>query len=551
MGLSTALFNGVSGLRTIAESLNVIGDNLANVNTPGFKSSVALFESVFSQTLSGATVPTSNLLGTNPVQLGLGTKLATIDRNFSQGSLNGTGNLGDLAIQGNGFFVLSDGFNVAFTRDGSFGLSVDGTLVDPATGLRVQGWQAVNNVVTPTGSVGDIIIPIGLSIVQETSNALFSGNFDGSGEIATTGNVLLGPALTVTAVPATTASLLVALDGSDLVNGDTITITGRKGGADITFTFNVTGASTLGQLADAIETGFGIADGAIAGGGDVIITASGEIEIQSDLGIANAIDDVMMTAADGTGTARPLFNAIFNPGGLSAFTETTAATGEGYVLSGLTVYDSLGNGVPLTITFTRTAPNDLQYIAESPFGTIVGSGTITYDNDGQFLSVDNDLIAIDRSGTGSTTPLAITLDFSTTTFLNGDNTMALASQDGYPIGSLEEFFVGLNGIVTGAFTNGLSLILGQVSTAVFPNQKGLLAIGDNLYVTSGNSGEPIVGVAGTGGRGTIVQGFLEGSNTDMATEFTNIIIAQRGFQANARTITTADVLLEEVINLTR
>ena len=112
MGLSTALFTGVSGLNTIAESLNVIGDNLANVNTPGFKSSTALFETVFSQTLSGATVPTSSLLGTNPVQLGLGTKLATIDRNFSQGSLNGTGNLGDFAVQGEGFFILSDGFYV-------------------------------------------------------------------------------------------------------------------------------------------------------------------------------------------------------------------------------------------------------------------------------------------------------------------------------------------------------------------------------------------------------------------------------------------------------
>jgi flagellar hook protein FlgE len=545
MGLSTALFNGVSGLNTIAESLNVIGDNLANVNTPAFKASTALFETVFSQTLSGATVPTSNLLGTNPVQLGLGTKLATIDRNFAQGSLNGTGNLGDLAMQGTGFFILSDGSDVAYTRDGSFGVSVDGRLVDPATGLRVQGWQAVNGVVTPTGSVGDIIIPLGLSIVQETSNALFSGNFDGAGVTATTGNVLLGPALTVGGGAAGAGSLLVALDGLDLVNGDVITISGRKGGADISFTFDVTNATTLGDLADAIETGFGIVDG------DVTIAAGGEIQIESDLGTANAITDVIMTADDGAGVARPLFNTLFNPGGLSAFTETTAADGESFVLSGLTVYDSLGNAVPLSVTFTRTGPNELQYLAESPLGTSVGSGTITYDNDGQFLSVDNDLIAIDRSGTGATTPLTVTLDFSNTTFLSGENTLALASQDGYPIGSLEEYFVGLNGIITGAFTNGLSLILGQVATASFPNQKGLLAVGDNLYITSGNSGEPIVGVAGTGGRGTIVQGFLEGSNTDLATEFTNIIIAQRGFQANARTITTADTLLEEVINLAR
>jgi flagellar hook protein FlgE len=541
MGLSTALFTGVSGLLTISESLNVIGDNLANVNTPGFKSSTALFETVFSQTLSGATVPTANLLGTNPIQLGLGTKLSSIDRNFAQGSLNGTGNLGDFAVQGNGFFILSDGVGIAFTRDGSFGLSVDGILVDPATGLRVQGWQAVDGVVTPMGSVGDIMIPIGVSIVQETSNALFSGNFNASGAEATTGNVLLGP--TMGAVTAVTE-----LDtlGLDLDAGDVITISGRKGGADISFTFDVTDTTTLGDLADAIEAGFGIADGAITGGGDVIITAGGEIQIQSDLGTGNAISDVLLTATDAVA-----FDAMYNPGGLSAFTETTPADGESFMLSGLNVFDSLGNSIPLNITFTRTGPNELQYLAESPLGTTVGSGTLSYDFDGQFLSADNNLISIDLGGTGATSPLSISLDFANTTFLSGDNTFAMSSQDGFPIGSLEQFFVGLNGIVTGSYTNGLSRTIGQVALAAFANQQGLMAIGDNLYLPSGNSGEPIVGVAGTGSRGTMVQGFLEGSNTDMATEFTNIIIAQRGFQANARTITTADMLMEEVISLVR
>ena len=221
------------------------------------------------------------------------------------------------------------------------------------------------------------------------------------------------------------------------------------------------------------------------------------------------------------------------------------------MLSGLDVFDSLGNSVPLNVTFTRTGTNTLRYLAESPFGTSVGSGTITYDNNGQFLSVDNDLISIDRSGAGAIDPLNITLDLSGTTFLSGVNTLALSSQDGFPIGSLEEFFVGIEGTITGAFSNGLSLVLGQVALAVFPNQQGLLAVGDNLFAMSGNSGEPITGVAGTGGRGTMVQGFLEGSNTDMAKEFTSIIITQRGFQANARTITTADNLLEEVISLVR
>ncbi len=554
MGLSTALFNGVSGLSTISEALNVIGDNLANVNTPGFKASTALFQTVFSQTLTGASVPSGNLLGTNPVQVGLGVTLATIGRNFSQGSFNNTGNLSDLAIQGNGFFILSDGEGIAFTRDGSFALAVDGTLVDPATGLRVQGWQAVGGVVTSTGAVGDIVVPVGSSIVQETSNALFSGNFNASGIIATTGTITDSAGLldATTGLAATAGTALTDLQdalavGLGLVAGDTITLTARMGGADVTASF-VVGATvtTLGDLATAIEGGLGIVDGNVA-----IDPADGSITITGDPGTGNAITQVVMTAADATGTARPAFNAVFNPGGGSGFTETTAADGESFVLSGLNVFDSLGNSVLLNVTLTRIGTNTVRYLAESPIGTSVGSGTITYDNNGQFLSVDNNLIAIDRSGAGAIDPLDVTLDFTGTSFLSGTNTMALSSQDGFPIGSFEEFFVGIDGVVSGSFSNGLTRILGQVALAIFPNQQGLLAMGDNLFLTSGNSGEPIVGTAGSGGRGTMVQGFLEGSNTDMAKEFTSIIITQRGFQANARTITTADSLLEEVISLTR
>lgn len=553
MGLSAALYNGISGLSTISEALNVIGDNLANVNTPGFKSSTALFETVFSQTLTGATVPTGNLLGTNPIQVGLGTTLASIHRNFTQGSLNSTGNLADLAIQGNGFFILSDGVGVAFTRDGSFALAIDGTLVDPATGLRVQGWTAVNGVVTPTGSVGDVVIPLGTSIVQETSNALFTGNFDGSGAFSTTGTVTDSAGLidTTTGLAAIAGTALVDLEnaaavGLGLVAGDTITLTGRRGGADITASFIVgTDVTTLGDLATAIEGAFGIVNGSVA------VDADGSILITGDFGTGNEITTVVMTAADAAGVSRTEFDNVFNTGGGSGFTEITAADGESFILSGLNVFDSLGNAVPLTITFTRTDTNTLEYLADSPFGTTVGSGTITYDSNGQFLSVDNALITIDRSGAGAIDPLDITLDFSGTTFLSGENTLALSSQDGFPIGSLEEFFVGIDGTITGSFSNGLTQIVGQVALASFANQGGLLAVGNNLFTTTGNSGEPLSGVAGSGGRGSIVQGFLEGSNTDMAKEFTNIIITQRGFQANARTISTADALLEEVISLTR
>ena len=564
MGLSSALFNGVSGLTTLSQSLNVIGHNLANVNTIGFKRSTALFETVFSQTLTGATAPSGNLFGTNPVQVGLGVTLASIGKNFSQGSLNATGVLSDLAIQGRGFFVLSDGVGTFYTRDGSFALAVDGTLVDPATGLRVQGYQAVDGVILSTGSVGDIRIPIGMSIVRATSQAFFSGNFDASGGIATTPTVADGPLMfdSLTAGPVTSGTFLTNLqDGTGTINlgltsGDTITITGRKGGAEITTTFSVTGTSTLGDFAAAIETAFGIVDG-----GSVTIEGGGFIRITSDLGPSNAITDVVFTAVDTGGNPVADFNDFYNPGGLSAFTET-AGDGESFVISGIELFDSLGNAVPLTVTFTHVendadpTTNEVRYLVESPFGTNVGIGTIFYNNEGQFITATDDgggapLISIDRSAAGAIDPLIATLDFSDTTFLSGEDTLALLSQDGLPIGSLEEFFVGTDGVITGIFTNGLTQTLGQVPLAIFPNQEGLLVVGENFFVTSANSGEAIVGDAGTGGRGTIAGGFLEGSNTDLATEFTNIIIAQRGFQANARTITTADTLLEEVISLVR
>lgn len=550
MGLSTALYNGVSGLSTISYSLNVIGDNLANINTTGFKASNALFESVFSQTLVGASGPNGYTLGTNPVQVGLGVKLAAIQRDFTQGSLNATGNFSDLAIQGNGFFILSDGIGSSYTRDGSFGLAVDGTLVDPATGLRVQGYEAVDGVVRSTGAVGDIVIPIGMSIAQETSNTLFSGNFNASGDIATTGTVTDGPALMDGGVPATGASLLTSLtDGAGtslgLQDGDIITIQGTKGGSEVSSTFTVTTTSTLDDLAAAVQNDFGIVDGSVT------VDADGSLTITGDLGTGNAIEDVMLTAADATGTARTDFNNTLNPGGTSAFTEITAADGESYIVSGLQVFDSLGNAVPLNITFTRVGTNTVQYLAESPSGTSVGSGIITYDSEGQFVGVTNDQITIDRSAAGAIDPLDVTLDFSTTSFLSGANTLALSSQDGYPIGSLEELYVGVDGVITGFFSNGQTLVLGQVALATFPNQEGLLATGNNLYVTSANSGEPMVGAPTTGGRGTILGGFLEGSNVDLSKELTNIIIAQTGFQANARTITAADNLLQEILTLVR
>ena len=557
MGITTALSNGISGLLTLGDALNVIGDNLANVNTTAYKASAPLFETVFSQTLSGATAPSGSSFGTNPSQLGLGVTSSTIRRGFSQGSLSSTGESNDLAILGNGFFMLADaiGQSVSYTRDGSFSTADDGTFIDPATGLALQGFQAVNGVVTVSGTPTAIQIPTGLSAAQATQTGFFSGNFDASGLIAVDGNTNTASALEAGGgAPAAGGTLLTALEfptGTNLglAVGDVITLSAMKGTGTITpATFTVTAGSTYGDLAAFMQTSLGLV------AGTVTISGAGELVVVSDIGTDNLLTTITLNS-NGAGAAP--FNALLDPTVGNGFV-TTAATqaGESFTVSGLTVFDTLGNSVPLSVTYVRTGPLTVQYFAESPLGTAVGNGTITYDAMGQFVSALDSgggppIIAIPRTGTGAVDPLAVTLDFAATSFLAGQPSLALNNQDGFPLGDLVDFFIGFDGLITGQFSNGLSQSLGQIALVNFNNPTGLLSVGENRFVTSGNSGDPQIGVPTVGGRGSLASGFLEGSNTDLAREFSNTIVVQRGFQANARTITVADTLLQELINLVR
>lgn len=557
MGVTTALSNGISGLLALGDALNVIGDNLANVNTTGFKASLTEFETVFSQTISGGSGPSAELFGTNPSQLGLGVTTATIRRNFSQGPLASTGNPNDLAILGRGFFILGDavGGDLSYTRDGSFAPAEDGTISDPATGLAVLGFTAVDGAINVSGTPAPIVIPAGLSTAQATENAFFNGNLDASGDIAVDGNTNTGPALEAGGGAAAGAgTLLTALEfptGTNLglAVGDVLTLNADKGTGSITpQTFTVVAGSTLGDLATFMQTSLGLVNGTVT------ISGTGELVVTSDVGTDNLITDITLSS-DGAGATA--FNNLFDPLVGGPFTTTTATQpGESFTVSGLTVFDTLGNTVPLTVTFVRTAPLEVTYFAESPFGQAVGNGTITYDANGQFVSAVSStggtaVATIPRTGTGAADPLIVNLDFSQTSFLAGASNLALNTQDGFPLGDLEDIFVGIDGTITGRFTNGLTQLLGQFAIATFNNPNGLVSVGENRFVVSANSGDAQVGVATVGGRGSIASGFLEGSNTDLAREFTNTIVVQRGFQANARTITTADTLLQELINLIR
>jgi flagellar hook protein FlgE len=410
--MSRALFTAVSGLRNHQVWLDVIGNNIANANTVGYKSSTVVFDDILGQTISSGVAPTASKGGVNPVQVGLGMTIGSIGQNFLQGSIQTTNRNTDMAIQGDGFFVLANGSDRTYSRAGSFSLDANGELVDTATGYKVQGAN------------GDITVSLGSqSAATATTAAQFKGNLD-----------------------------FTAAEGSTFVaTFNVLDSVGSSHVMTITFTKNFTAA---------------------AGRWDWAVTPSA-----SDTSIAG------LTTATGS--------VVFN--------------GTGGVASG----------------------------ASQAIG-------VTY-----------------AAGAGVTSPQAITLDFGTATSstpLTGvasPSTVTLASQNGVASGTLQNFAVGLDGTITAFYTNGRTATIDTVQIASFANSAGLVKIGTNQYREGAASGAAVVGNPSTGGRGTVVAGALEMSNVDLAQEFSSMIIAERGFQANARTISTANQMLEELVNLKR
>lgn len=416
--MGTSIFTGVTGLMVHQRRLDVIANNIANVNTTGFRGGRVIFQDLFSQTLEGASPPAGNFGGTNPLQVGLGVQIGSIDTDFGQGSLFSTGSSSDMAIQGNGFFILRGGSGNLYSRDGSFQLNANGALVDPATGFRVQGFQADNGVIDTNAEITDLTIPVGgSSIVQETTLATMIGNLN-----------------------------------ADTAVGDTVNRTIR-------------------------------------------------------------------------------------------------------------VFDTLGTQRDIDLVFTKTAnPNEWDFEAFSddndPPGSLFG-GTprqITFDNSGALTSSPQESISITfPAGDPSvpTSPFTFDLDLASVTQLASESDVTLRNQNGFPRGVLEAFNIGENGVINGVFTNGLTQTLGQIALANFANVGALERAGNNLFRETPGTGTPQVGAANTGGRGQVSGGVLEGSNVDLGTEFSNMIVTQRGFQANARTITVSDTLLQETVNLIR
>jgi len=565
MGMTSALYSALTGLNASQQRLDVSGNNIANVNTVAYKSSRAMFQTQLSQTVTGGTPPSDVSGGTNPIQFGLGTMLGAVQKDMNGGSIETTGINTDMAIQGNGFFMLQDpSSGTVYTRDGSFTRDPNGRLVS-SDGYYVMGYPVDDQFNIQTVAPTSISIPLGsLTIAEATTKANFGGTLNSGGTIAATPGMALSQALVSQSAgtPATAATTLTDLASaaapgvSLLAEGDVITLNVSKNSRSLEpATFTVTNAATgeldsgatVGELMEWIQTHAGIdttAPQATPAG--VTIGADGRINVVSNLGPDNSIDLTMT-------------NSGANPNPL--LWSSTAGDGSSYHTSYL-VYDSLGNPVNVDVTVVLESKSNgttWRFFAESGGDSdpspYLGTGTITFDTVGNYVSSTGTDLTINRTNEGSVDPLAFKMDFSQvqslTTGSPGASSAVVQSRDGCSAGTLNDFSVGSNGVIMGTFTNGLSRSLGQVVLANFSNPQGLISEGDNNYRVGPNSGEPAITTPGRLGAGTLSGGALELSNVDLTKEFVNMVTATTAFSASGKVISTSTQMLSELLSIMR
>jgi len=460
-----SLFSGVSGLQNHQTRMDVIGNNIANVNTYGFKRNRVSFQDMFYQQLQGSARPTDTVGGVNPMQVGLGMSVASIDTLHIQGSFQTTGVGTDLAINGMGFFVMNDRGTELFTRAGTFSLDQTGTLVNPANGMRVQGWmsQDIGGVqfLDVSRNVENLVIPVGAKdAARATTIVNFASNLDKrTPEIP-------DDATGLQVREGTWSTQQIIFDAFGDAH-DLLVEFSRVPGVNNSWTARV---AVNPQSDIPTNTSVGLGDLPPAAGGPELFT----------LNFNN--QGTLLSAVDAAGNESAAGQVIMNV----AFDVQSATPEDDGAMVRQTFQLNLGTVGGLTNSMTQYAERSTTKIFE---------------------------------------------------------------QDGHTMGYMENFRIDGNGIITGIFSNGTNRVLGQVALATFANQGGLEKAGDNTFRVTNNSGLADIGASGTAGRGRIQAGVLEMSNVDMAEQFTDMIITQRGFQANSRTIQTADQLLQEVLNL--
>lgn len=549
--MSSSMLAGVSGLQASQEMLNVVGNNLANMNTTGYKAQNTLFSDLLYQTLVPASSTKSG--GTiNPVEVGFGTQVSTIETNVNQGALTTTGSPLDMALQGQGFFVANTPSGNLFTRDGAFGIDANGFLVDPSTGYRIQRTGTVGeaSATSPgfqTPGVDDIQIPTGTGVPgHATANVTLQGNLSANAAGPQAQTLTTATPFTSGGAPATTATTLNSLSDNiaPYQAGDSIVLQGTTtAGATVNVTVPVSPTYTLGNLISAINTNFPGSTATLDSKGNLVVTAN-----------ANGPSKLQLSITD---TAGDKGASSWSAHGLQV---TTTGQNGATVNGAIQVYDTQGTPHNLSLTFQKQGPNTWNLTASIPAadGTMITNTVsgITFNSDGSFRQITGPgTISFQINGLAA--PQTITLNFGTPSGFNGltqfggQSSAAAINQDGFAAGSLSSLSVSKDGTINGVFTNGQIFPLAQLAIAAFTNPAGLDRVGSNYYNFTVSSGVPQIGTAQAGGRGSIQEGALESSNVDVSLSFTQLITAQQAYEVNAKSITVSSQVLQELANIIR
>ena len=671
-----SLYSGVSGLKNHQTRMDVVGNNISNVNTTGFKSSRVTFSDTLNQTLSGASAPTENRGGTNPKQIGLGSATSSIDTLFTDGSVQSTGVNTDLCLSGNGLFVVKEGNSVYYTRNGNFKFDAQGYYVN-TDGMKVQGWMAddAGNLNT-TGATGYIQIPAGKTMAAtSTTVETYTSNLNSATTGYTIGSVLVnyadGTSETVTNYKASKENVntitLALSSGENITLDETAGFSFKAGEAVAGKTLytsaiqsvkaNATGGVANLKLgkgtavnkinsADSYTLAGPLKEGSFTVGGKYTLsgkitevtatgTGTGDVKIKVDIGNGTEITFEVPPPATGTyavgdaysvslpiesfdvktgaevvtangktavsdkdfavNTANQLYErkGTANDGNINAISTksktiyknngkevstTNITTTDGQVLSGLigkdyasndifypsatttaTVYDSLGNAHSIQVLLTKTGENTWELALagggdsvtfDEPDGTTttvsLTKTDLKFDQNGGYVSGSGSLECVYSNGASIQN---VALNLAGLTQYSGSTT-AFASNDGNAAGTLKSVSIDSAGVITGTYTNGINRQEGQVAVAQFNNAAGLTKTGNSLYTESNNSGTPNVGTVNGLGC-AVTPSALEMSNVDMASELTDMIVTQRGYQSNSKIITVSDELLETLINMKR
>ncbi|MEX3637192.1 flagellar hook-basal body complex protein [Paraburkholderia sp. BR14320] len=498
---------GLSGLSASSSDLDVIGNNIANANTVGFKSGTAEFADMYANSVATATSQ----------QIGIGTKLSEVQQQFSQGTITTTNQALNVAINGNGFYQLSDNGTLVYSRNGVFQLDKNGYITN-AQGLKLMGYAASSAGIINTAQTVPLTVPTANIAPQATTSITAGLNLNAQD------NIMLG-APTVTPGAGNSAGL--STTGATITNASAGTNTD-------TYTINFTD-----------PTHYTVTVGAGTPGAPQTFTA----------GTAITLGNGESITFSGTPTAGDSYTVAPNP---TTFNQASSTT-YNYSTS-TTVYDSLGGSQTVNMYFAKTGSGTWNVYAGPSNGTASLIGTANFNSSGTLVSTTDATTGLATATLGaftmslpntdgSSTPQSVTLNMAGTTQYGGKNGVNSLSTNGYAAGQLTSFTVGADGTLTGNYSNGQTAALGQIVLANFANQNGLVNLGNNEYGQTSASGVAQISTPGSTNHGVLQGGAVENSNVDLTSELVNLITAQRNYQANAQTIKTQQAVDQTLINL--